>query len=217
MALAEKGLPFEVRNLNLQRFEQYRPEYLVLNPLGQVPTLLHEGRVICDSAVICDYLEERFPQPPLRPLRSEAVGLMRRWVSFVEDVGKPAIFPPTWSRLLGDLRAAAAEPEILALLGNVPSEERRKRWERIIWDGFSQAELERSRIGMQQVLSAFEEGLQGADWLAQDCFSLADIAAYPVVERIFELQHDGTAISGCERLHAWYGRMKQRPALIGAV
>lgn len=38
-----------------------------INPSGQVPVIGHEGRVLNESSVINEYLEESFPQPPMRP------------------------------------------------------------------------------------------------------------------------------------------------------
>ena len=63
LALAEKRLPFELR---IERVWEPRPEYLALNPAGTVPTMLEDdGLVIADSNVICEYLEEAYPDGPL--------------------------------------------------------------------------------------------------------------------------------------------------------
>src|SRR6201989_2456410 len=63
LVLAEKRLPFELR---LEKFWERRPEYLELNPAGTVPTLVEDnGLVVPDSAVICEYLEEAYPDTPL--------------------------------------------------------------------------------------------------------------------------------------------------------
>jgi glutathione S-transferase len=59
LALAEKRLPFELR---LEKVWERRPEYLGLNPAGTVPTMVEEnGLAIPDSNVICEYLEEAYP------------------------------------------------------------------------------------------------------------------------------------------------------------
>ena len=59
LVLAEKRLPFELR---VEKAWERRPEYLELNPAGTVPTLIEDnGMVIPDSAVICEYLEEAYP------------------------------------------------------------------------------------------------------------------------------------------------------------
>jgi maleylacetoacetate isomerase len=69
IALGLKGLEYESvpRHLLRDGGEQRRPEYLALNPQGFVPALEHDGTVITQSLAICEYLEERFPAPPLLP------------------------------------------------------------------------------------------------------------------------------------------------------
>ena len=67
IALHHKGLNFEYRAINLLKGEQRSPEYLKINPLGGIPTLIHEGNVIPESVAIIEYLEEVFPQNPLLP------------------------------------------------------------------------------------------------------------------------------------------------------
>jgi glutathione S-transferase len=63
-----KRLPYEVKNLRLLETMTRIPR---VNPVVQVPTLEHEGRVIVDSTEIVLYLDERFPDPPLRPRAPE--------------------------------------------------------------------------------------------------------------------------------------------------
>jgi maleylpyruvate isomerase len=73
IALHLKGVPFERRAVNLLAQEQYRPEFLAVSPLGQVPALVIPGepggapRVLAQSIAILGYLDERFPEPPLLP------------------------------------------------------------------------------------------------------------------------------------------------------
>lgn len=63
LVLAEKRLPFELR---LEKVWERRPEYLELNPAGTVPTLIEDnGLVIPDSGVICEYLDEAYPDSGL--------------------------------------------------------------------------------------------------------------------------------------------------------
>src|ERR1700721_2786238 len=63
LVLAEKRLPVE---LHIEKPWERRPEYLELNPAGTVPTLVEDnGMVIPDSAVICEYLDEAYPDSGL--------------------------------------------------------------------------------------------------------------------------------------------------------
>jgi maleylacetoacetate isomerase len=69
IVLALKGLEYETVPHHLLRDggEQRRPDYLALNPQGLVPALEHDGHVLTQSLAIFEYLEERFPEPPLLP------------------------------------------------------------------------------------------------------------------------------------------------------
>jgi glutathione S-transferase len=69
IALAEKGLDYEEIQLPVGRagILSKPPELLAANPRGQVPTLIDGGNVLYDSSVICEYLEELHPDPPLVP------------------------------------------------------------------------------------------------------------------------------------------------------
>ncbi|MEM1103907.1 MAG: glutathione S-transferase family protein, partial [Pseudomonadota bacterium] len=65
LCLAEKGLDYEKRDVDLARQEHLTEAYLALNPNGVVPTLVHDDAVVIDSSVICEYLDEVFPETPL--------------------------------------------------------------------------------------------------------------------------------------------------------
>jgi glutathione S-transferase len=52
-------------------------EFLALNPLGKIPCLEHDGCVIPESEVICEYLEDNFPSPTLRPVDAQARARVR--------------------------------------------------------------------------------------------------------------------------------------------
>jgi glutathione S-transferase len=63
LVLAEKRLPVD---LHVEKPWERRPEYLELNPAGTVPTLVEDnGVIVPDSAVICEYLDEAYPELPL--------------------------------------------------------------------------------------------------------------------------------------------------------
>ena len=67
IALHEKGLPYERVTLILARKDQKRPEFLKLNPYGKVPVIDDEGRILFESCIINEYLDEKYPEPPLMP------------------------------------------------------------------------------------------------------------------------------------------------------
>lgn len=77
---AATGEEFEFQAVKLHKKEQSTPEFLALNPNGQVPVLLVDGKPLTQIVAICDYLDRRYPQLRLMPAdpwrRSEALSLL---------------------------------------------------------------------------------------------------------------------------------------------
>lgn len=67
IALAEKGLDCEEAVIDLPGGASHQPDFLALNPFGQVPVLEDDGRVFAESTAILEYLEETHPEPALMP------------------------------------------------------------------------------------------------------------------------------------------------------
>jgi glutathione S-transferase len=76
---AATGEEFEAQLVKLHKGEQFTPEYLAMNPMGQVPVLVVEGKPLTQIIAICDYLDRRYPQVGLLPAagwtRAEALSL----------------------------------------------------------------------------------------------------------------------------------------------
>ena len=67
VVLAEKNLSYEIVPVDLRKQEQKKPEYLKLNPYGKVPVLIDDSTVLYESLIINEYLNEKYPDPPLLP------------------------------------------------------------------------------------------------------------------------------------------------------
>lgn len=63
----------------------HSPEYLRINPNGVIPALIHDGRPLFESGTICEYLDEVFPEPPLRPDDAYGRAAMRNWVRHADE------------------------------------------------------------------------------------------------------------------------------------
>ena len=86
IVLAEKGVEFETVTIDLDD----RPAWIYeKNPTGRVPILEEEAFVLPESAVIGEYLEERYPEPPLLPLDGAERALARVCIFRFDDLGKP--------------------------------------------------------------------------------------------------------------------------------
>jgi glutathione S-transferase len=75
------GLPFEVIELNMAAGDNRRPEYLKLNPFGQVPTIEDGDTVLFDSNAILVYLAKRYGDPSWLPEDALGAAAVQRWLS----------------------------------------------------------------------------------------------------------------------------------------
>jgi glutathione S-transferase len=85
LSLAEKGLDWECRHLDLRAGDTQTVDYLKLNRRGVVPTLDHEGMIVCESNVILEYLEDAFPDHSLRPSDAFGKAEMRLWTMRLDE------------------------------------------------------------------------------------------------------------------------------------
>lgn len=212
MCLSEKGLDWESHLLNLQKFEQHDPDYLKLNPKGVVPTLVHDGKPVCESTYIIDYLEETFPDPSLTPHGADGRRRMKEWEQWSDEVGYAAVYVPTWNKLSKPVAEKLSAEELETVLAGVPSEERRSRWHTVATGGFGDAELNEAYDQMRQTFERLEQSLSDGDYLAGDTLSLGDIAMVPFVERMTDLRPDITGPDLYPLTHGWLSRLAERPS-----
>src|SRR6202047_1972230 len=81
LVLAEKGISIELVNVDLHKLPE---DLLDLNPYHSVPTLVDRDLVLYDSRVIIEYLDERFPHPPLMPVDTVTRAQFRLSLSRIE-------------------------------------------------------------------------------------------------------------------------------------
>ncbi|MCK5362732.1 MAG: glutathione S-transferase family protein, partial [Gammaproteobacteria bacterium] len=98
LCLAEKGLAYESRVLDLRRFQHHGDWYKAFNPNGIVPCLLVDDRPLVESNLIDEFLDEWAPRPALMPVDPLQRHEVRRWSKYVDDVCLPAVQKPNWTR-----------------------------------------------------------------------------------------------------------------------
>jgi len=96
--LAEKGIKYERIFVDLRKKEQKKEDFLRLNPYGKVPVLIDDGVVIYESSVINEYLDEKYPNPPLMPSDLAARAKVRILVDFCESH-----FFPLWYNIYKEI------------------------------------------------------------------------------------------------------------------
>lgn len=114
IVIYEKNAPVEIAPLPGSGIKS--PEYLALYPVGMIPALEVDGRILGESQVINEYLEETFPEPALLP--GDAVERARvRWFCAMHDTHLEGPFRATYSHLAPDSRDAALVEEKLGVVG----------------------------------------------------------------------------------------------------
>jgi len=216
LCLYEKRLAFTSHLLDLQAFDQHQPGYLKLNPKGVVPTLVHRGVPVVESNVIIEYIDDAFPQVPLRPADALERARMRWWIQFSNDVAYDAVALPTWTRLSAPAVNKLSDAELETVLARIPTAERRERWRKVARNGVLQEEIEQCHAEMEHCLRAVEESLGRGPWLAGDVYSLGDIAMIPFIDRIRKLRPELCPADRYPRLSDWYRRLGARPAFDAA-
>jgi len=90
--LEELGQPYDVKLIKLSEGDNLKPDFLAVNPMGKVPALDHKGTVITESAAICTYLADEFPQAKLNvPVGTPRRGLYLKWLFFGPGCFEPAV------------------------------------------------------------------------------------------------------------------------------
>jgi glutathione S-transferase len=91
LALLEIGAPHRLELVDFGRDAQHSPEYLRLNPRGQVPTLVVDGRAYFESAALLMLLAERHPEAGLAPEPGAVLrGAYLQWIAFFASSLAPA-------------------------------------------------------------------------------------------------------------------------------
>lgn len=182
IVLAEKRINF---SMQVENVWERRPQFLTLNPAGEVPVLIEsDGSVLSGSSVICEFLEEIHPEPPLignMPLARAEVRRLVDWfdVKFNHEVTVNLVGEKVTKRLLG--------------LGHPDSKA-----------------IRAGHASLHHHLDYITHLVERRKWLGGDCLSLADIAAaahLSAVDYLGDVPWDDH-----ERAKDWYACIKSRPS-----
>jgi glutathione S-transferase len=215
--LKEKGLEFVSHYVDLLKFEQHEPWFVKINPNGQVPVLVHDGKVITESTIIDEYLEDCFAQPPLRPADPYERAQMRIWTKFIDEYALPALSVIGWHLMVRQVASSIAKDEFEKLMARVPLKEQQDKWRTVAGESFSETQLEDCRRKLRVSVARFESALASGPWLAGSSYSLADINAYTLAAALPRMVPDAANDKTAPKLMQWLARMNERPAVRAAL
>ena len=215
MVLEEKGLGYVSHLIDLQSGQQHDPDYVRLNPNHVVPTLVHGQRVILESMLISEYLEEVSAGPALMPLAPHDRYQVRLWAQFIDRVHAHAAVL-TYS--VGPRHMIIAQgPEAIEHYISLGQDERTRVNRRaIIEQGVASSQFAEALTAFVAMLDRMEAQLTHHVWLAGETFSLADTAAIPYVLRLDHLAMTAL-ITDRPHVASWYETVKARPSYERAI
>lgn len=208
LVLKEKGLEPEEVHMMLRDGDVHRPEYLKLNPKGVVPTLIDKDEVVVESTIICEYLEDAYPAPALRPADPGGRAKMRQW-TLLPDAGL--------HNACGILSVAIAFRHQMLASGGEQLKNRPN-----FGDSNSQLQqtidhgLEYDRVppavqvydqAIEKMASALRDG---REWLCGDQYTLADASMTPYVCRLKDLSLPWFWEGERSPVGEWFDRVQAR-------
>ena len=216
LCLAEKGLEWESRHLNLRAGEHQQDWYIKLNPRAVVPTLIDGDIVVPESNVINEYLDERFPDPPLKPAdpfgRARMRLLTKQLDEGVHDAGLAVISFALAFRQQYLSRGEAGKE----MLENIPDPIKRERRRDVIEKGLDSPFFRTAIARLLELYRDMDDTLGEHAWLAGDAYTIADAAFTPYVVRLDHLDVMGL-LDGTPRVVDWYRRIQARPSYADAI
>jgi glutathione S-transferase len=215
-ALAEKKLAWEGHHLNLRAGDQQKPEYLTLNPNAVVPTLVDNGTVIIESTVICEYLDDAYPEPRLKPTDAAGRARMRLWTKQLDESVHAATSVVSSAIAFRYQKLSQGLESLEEFHKKMPDPvKREKSWENIT-KGVESRFFAEAVKRFDKLLGDMENSLADSPWLAGNEFSLADVGYAPYITR---LDHLELQFLWDRRPHvpAWYDRLRERRAYTEAL
>lgn len=213
LALEEKELPWTSHHLNLPGHEHVTSDYQRINPRGVVPTLVHDGQVVIESNDILVYLDEHFPQPPLRPANRGARERMDELIALSSGF-QPAVKVLSHELLFRPFRKVGAEevalyearhrdPALVSFLRDYA--ENGAAW---------RARVEGAKEELASTLDRLEAALAASPWLSGERYGLADVSWVVNANRLAQARVD---LSRWPLFADWGGRAMARTAFERAV
>jgi glutathione S-transferase len=211
IVLAEKNVPWTNRPVSLIRGEHLTPEFKKMNPRGVVPVLVHDGNTIIESSVICSYLDEVFPAPPLSPGNPVERARMRLWCKLPDDILHMACATISFAISFGQQLKKSAGAGFEERLLKMPDPARRERQRALIEKGIETSFFRDHIKVFDRTIADMEGELGKTRWLACETYSLADAEITPYIERMDRLGLAGLW-DGRPRVADWFARIKMRPS-----
>jgi glutathione S-transferase len=210
--LAEKGLEYEHRLVDMANFEQFDADYLALNPNGYVPTLVHDGAVLIESSVIMNYLDDAFPEIPLKSGTPAERARINYHIKMIDEKYHTSINAVTFTTTSALRFGGWSEAKIDEKANLIPDAARRAQRKNTAKLGLDAPEAEPSIKLLDKMLREMERDMAHGPWIGGDAYSLGDAALTPYVERLASLCLLELWEGSMPLVFDWWARIQARPS-----
>ena len=214
MVLHEKGVTdWESHEVDLFNGGQFSPDYLKLNPKAVVPTLVDDGRVLTESTLIAEYLDDKFAEPPLKPADAFHRAEMRLYSKACDEGLHQGVAVLSYSAMFMDRLRKMPPDKLETHLSRIVDLDRRDRQTAIYRQGVDAPHVYRGTVAFEKIFQKIDKALaDGRPWLIGDQFTLAEINLVPYVARIEYLNMLDIWTADRPKVVDWYRRIQARPS-----
>ena len=214
ITLRAKGLEWKAIPVNLFTAEQYDPKYLKLNPKGVVPTLVHDGKPVIESTLICEYIDAAFPhEPKLIPSDPWLQSKMRLWSKFVDEGLFDGVTELSFSAMFRERMRTMPEEIRQKRFRNVGDPRRTDRFKSTYEFGVESPFVVHAIAAYERAFKYLEATLaeDGGPWILGREPSLADINLMPFTARLDWLGLLDLWTEGRPHAESWWKRAQAWP------
>jgi len=213
ITMRAKSLDWKAVKIDLFKTEQYQPDYLKLNPKGVVPTLVHDGKAIIESTLICEYLDDTFPEPRLTPADPWLKARMRLWSKMVDEGLFEGITEISFSAMFRERMRNMPEEIRERRFRNIGDPRRRDRFMSTYELGIRSPFAMHGIAAYERAFKMLEESLrETGPWIIGASPSLADINLMPFAARLDYLGLLDLWIKDRPHVVAWWAMAREWPS-----
>jgi glutathione S-transferase len=214
ITLRAKALDWEAIKVDLFKAEQYDPKYLKLNPRGMVPTLVHDGKRVIESTLICEYIDQVFPQPlQLIPTDPWQQSRMRLWSKMVDEGLHEGVTEISFSAMFRERMKNMSSEKREKRFRNVGDPRRTDRFKSTYEFGAKSPFVVYGVTALERAFKMLEETLaDGGPWILGSEPTLADINLMPYAARLDYLGLLDLWIKDRSHVRAWWDSAREWPS-----
>ena len=212
ITLVEKGISdWTAHKMSLVDRDQFKPEYLALNPQGVVPTLVHNGQAIRESSLICDYLDDLHPEPALKPADPVERSHMKEWIKLFDERGYEAT---ATINFVTKFRLTIPLDVMKERWKHVRNVDRLYRQKSVILEGLDSPYVMRAIGAMEWIFHLLEKEFgDGRAYIMGDRFTLADANLAPFVKILEMVRFLDFWLADYPLVRGWWDRIAARPSV----